>query len=342
MKKLALAFCVLSLVAIAAIAEDAPAAVSSISAQVYTGFYYNAGDKTIVAGDSDNLGDDTSRINLTGLYSLGDFGAKFTFRAANINNTSWKADTIAARRAFAWYKFLGGKAYFAAGMLGIGDFGTTWNGYVAFDNAVSGVAATLKPIEGLELGYMVPISSTATSATKQFKASTIAVSYEIPKIATIQAWMRNFANLDGLNPEVVADVNVSAVEGLTLSAELAYNDATDGDDTVSYVTDAYNFTEQVAYALGKITPSLIATQSIYKDNDLVFTLNPNLAYALSDNIEVGAEFTYNSKYLTTDATSVIDAYAKFTLGNNYIKVKPGYDSAEDKGLFVRAVFDAEF
>jgi hypothetical protein len=323
----------LAIVGVYAFAQEEPAIETNFSTQIYTGLNYNSGTGKIVAGDSDNLGDATSRMNFTGVFTLGDFGAKFTLRAQNIDNESWQPsydtgfninNTIAARRAFVFYNFLDQKVYLAAGLPGIGDFSTTYNGAVAFDNAVPGVLATVKPIEGLELGYFMPVSAAEADFAGQIKASTVAAMYEVPKFATIQAWCYNFDDL-----AAVADINFTAIENLTLSAEVDYN--SEGDKSIA-------LTEQAGYAFGKISPLFVTSQTLPDGGEATFTLAPSVTYALSDTIELAAEYAFDS----SAKNHVFDAYAKFTLQNNYIKVKPGYDTADGQGFFFKTVFVAEF
>jgi hypothetical protein len=332
--------CVLPVLLIAGItifAQEEPKIETSFSTQIYTGLNYNAGDGTIVAGDSDNLGDSTSRLNFTGVFTLGSFGAKFTLRAQNIANDAWQPsytdnedtalvlnNVLAARRAFVFYNFLEGKIYVAAGLPGIGDFSTSYNGAVAFDNAVPGVLATIKPFEGFELGCFLPVSSNAADLSAQLNASTVAAMYEIPKAATVQAWVFNFNDF-----AAVADINITAVENLTLSAEMDYNSG--GDKTLA-------LTEQVGYTIDKFTPLFVSSQTLPESGDVTFTIEPSVTFALSDTIELAAEYSYDS----SSTNHVIDAYAKFMLENNYIKLKPGYDTADGRGFFVKLVFVAEF
>jgi len=341
MKKVLFALCFVAIAAVGAIAQEEATVTSSFSTQIYTGFSYYMGSSTIVAGDSDNLDDATSRLNFTGVFTMGDFGAKFTLRAQNIDNDNWQPSydsamdtklsvngTVGARRAFVFYTFLEQKMYLAAGLPGIGDFSTTYDGLVAFDNALPGVLATVKPIEGLELGYFFPISSAEADAETLFNASTVAAMYEIPSIATVQVWLHQFDDL-----QVVGDINVTAVEGLTLSGEFGYNDTVDFEDP-----DCIDVKEQVGYAFGKVSPLVVSSQHFPDSGDMTFTVKPSIAYALSDNIELAAEYAYDSGA----ENHVFDAYAKFTLQNNYIKVKPGYDTADGKGFFLKTVLVAEF
>jgi len=318
-------------------AQEEPQIETSFSTQIYTGLNYNSGTGMIVAGDSDNLGDSTSRLNFTGVFTLGDFGAKFTLRAQNIDNDSWQpsytdgTDTelavnnvLSARRAFVFYKFLDEKVYLAAGLPGIGDFSTSYNGASAFDNAVPGVLATVKPIEGLEIGYFLPISATEADAAGQFSVSTVAVMYEIPEVATIQGWVFNFDDF-----AAVADINVTAVENLTLSAEMDYN--SEGDKAVA-------LTEQVGYSFGQFSPLFVSSQTLPETGDMTFTIAPSVTFAMSDSIELAGEYSYDS----SAENHVFDAYAKFSLQNNYIKLKPGFDTADGQGFFFKVVFVAEF
>jgi hypothetical protein len=330
--------CVLFILAIAGVfvfAQDEPTVVSTFSTQIYTGLNYYAGTRQLVAGDTDNLSG-ASRMNFTGVFTLGDFGAKFTLRAQDIDNESWapsfdaagpsfeKNNTIGARRAFVFYKFLDQKVYVAAGLPGIGDFSTTYNGTPAFDLAVPGVLVTVKPLEGLELGYLLPVSTTERYAATQGNASVAAALFEIPKIATLQAWAFNWNDI-----AAVADINVTAVENLTLSAEMDYNSS--GDKALALA-------EQVGYTIDKFTPLFVSTQTKPETGDMTFTLEPSITFAMSDVVTLGADYKYDSIV----KNHVIDAFAKFTLQNNYIKLKPGYDTADGQGFFFKSVFVAEF
>jgi hypothetical protein len=339
MKRTVLVLLAVALACAAAFAEDsAPVVAAKFNLNLFTGAYYNAGDNTIVAGDSDNLGDGLSRIDFKGDFSYENIGAKFTFRRQSIAN-----DAIKVRRAFAYYNILGGKIQVQAGRVGSGDFSTSYNGAVALDNGAIGALFTAKPIDGLELGYLIPFDSTSADFFTQFLASTVAVSYSIPDILTVQLWVSQFDDI-----VVVGDISVSAVKNLTLSAEAEYNDATD------YESGTTHFTEQVAYAFGKITPSIVASEVLVHDaangnfTGTSFFAQPGVAYAYSDKLTFGAEYKYGNIYADLSGTalqaadffSIADAYVKYDWGKASIKVKPGFDTRDGQGFFVRAVFDA--
>jgi hypothetical protein len=326
-------------------AEDAaPTVVAKFNATILTGATYNAGDSSLLAGDSDTWGQDTStsRLDFKGDFSYGDIGVKFTIREQPIDakaytftpSTGTDAASVSSlgypfvRRAFAYVDLLDKKVHLELGLPGYGAFSTTFNGNTAMDNNLPGCVVTAKPIEGLEIGYMLPISSTSTFVFDQVNASTLALSYSIPDILTAQVWIRQFDDL-----AVIGDVNLTAVKDLTLSAEFEYNDAVD------YSSDTLYFTEQASYPIAKFTPTLVSTQGIdLTTNALTIGVYPSVAFALAEKFTVGVDYRFDS--VDGALASLFDAYVKYNLDKGYLKLRPGYNTAEGKGFFVAVVFEA--
>jgi hypothetical protein len=326
-------------------AEDAaPSVAAKFNLTLLTGATYNAGDNSIVTGDSDTWGHDTtvSRLDFKGDFSYQDIGAKFTLREQAIGVKSYALAAATAtdeasvssvgypflRRAFAYANLLDKKVHLELGLPGYGAFATSYNGYAAMDNNVSGCVLAVKPVEGLEVGYMLPVSPTSTDMYDQFLASTFALSYSIPDILTAQAWVRQFDDI-----AVVGDLSLTAVKDLTLSAELAYNDAVD------YSADSLWFTEQASYAFGKFTPTLVSTQGIdLASSALTFGAYPTVAYALTDKVTAGVD--YRLDYAADAFVSLFDAFVKYDLSKGYLKLRPGYNFADGKGFFAAFVFEA--
>jgi hypothetical protein len=370
MKKTFFVLLAIALVGMAAFADDAAPAAPAASAaptakfnlNIMTGAYLNGDHGTIIAGDSDNLSDSLSRIDFKGDISSGDVGAKFTIRQQSISS-DMSSNPFKARRAFAYYNFLDGKAQFQVGRVGNGDFATSWYGSTPFDNGDLGALITVSPISNLSLGYLYCYSSdTASKIDDQFKHDSVfAANYAVPDLLTAMVGFRDFWSS---NIAIVADVNVTAIKDLALSAELEYNDGCNaGNGSLDYEeVGTSHIIEHAAYTVGKITPSIVAYEVLIADKDKAapyywdnsYYFQPAVAYAFSDKITLGAEFKYGN--IETDsgtcpvqaadaskAYSTIDAYAKIDFGKGYIKVKPGYDGCDDHdfgGFFVRAVFDA--
>jgi hypothetical protein len=77
-------------------------------------------------------------------------------------------------------------------------------------------------------------------------------------------------------------------------------------------------------------------------------VQPGAAYGLSDKLTIGAEYQYGdiatklsgTPIEASDYFSVIDAYATIDWGKALIKLKPGYDTRDGYGFFIRAVCEA--
>jgi hypothetical protein len=350
-KALAILLCAAACSMVAFAEDAAPTVVAKFNTTILTGATYNAGDNSLVAGDSDGWGQDASvsRFDFKGDFSYGDVGAKFTIREQPIDAkiytftpaTDEKAASVSSlgypfvRRAFAYANLLDKKVHLELGLPGYGAFSTSYNAAVAMDNNLPGLIVTVKPIEGLEIGYMLPISSTSTFLFDQTNASTLAVSYTIPDILTAQAWIRQFDDL-----AVIGDVNLTAVKDLTLSAEVEYNDAID------YSADTLYFTEQVSYPIDKFTPTIVSTQGFDMStvDFTVFGLYPTVAYALADKLSLGVDYRFDFTYSVEDKsqtiTNLFDVFVKYDLDKGYLKLRPGYNVAEGKNFFIAAVFEA--
>jgi hypothetical protein len=374
MKKAFFVLLAIALVGVAAFADDAaapaaapaaPTTTAKFNVGVFTGAYYNGNSNTVTAGDSDSYGDAWSRVNFTGDFSQGDIGAKFTIREDQYITT---ASTLKLRRAFGYYNLLDGKVQIQAGRVGNGDFGTSWYGAAPFDNGQTGALVMVKPIEGLELGYLFNYDTSSSSSPASpmkfddliYRNSVFGVMYTFPNIATVQLAFAKFYTNPNNTWYAVGDINVTAIKDLTLSAEFEKNDGIFDYDEMGTT----HVIEHAAYTVGKITPSIVGYQVLISDKaaaavdgftDTAFYVQPAVAYAFTDKISLGAELKYgNIENGYSDGTPVqtaekskgyatIDGYAKYDLGKGYIKVKPGYDGCDDHtygGFFVATVFEA--
>ena len=336
-------------VAAAPAADAAPAVVSKFNTTVATGINYSAGNNSLTLGEKDPtwFGQDnnTSRVDFSGSLSYGDIGTKVTLRnqsypssnlASNFNVNYWTV-----RRAYAYDNFFDSKVQLQFGRVGNGDFSTSYEGDAAFDNGDIGGLITVKPIEGLEVGYLLPAnyiannSETTTDAGRLLTGSTVAASYAIPGIATVQLWVRQFDNL-----AIVGNLEVTAVKNLDVTVEGYYNDPVDFGEN-----GTLHFYETANYTVGKFTPGIVVWQylSSKSSTDLGFAATPSIAYALTDKVSVAAEYTYSNKTEAvedrgsrgvTDAYSMIDAYVNYNFGKGSLQLKPGFDTAVGKGFFV--------
>jgi hypothetical protein len=326
-KALAILLCAAAAGSFAFADDAAPTVTAKFNTNVYTGVNYSAGSNTLSLGDRDNFDPNTSRIDFKGALAYGsDLGVKFTLRTQTYSASnfadSYKTTYFTIRRAFAYANFFDSKVQLQAGRVGNADFCTSYNGLVAFDNADIGAVVTAKPVEGLELGYLLPVTSTSTDAGAAFTKSVIAASYAIPSIATIQVWAKNFNAV-----EIIGDVAVTAVKDLTLSGEW------------DYTPTSLSLTEQVAYPVDKFSPSIACSESLASSKLSSLSLSPSVSYAYTDKLSFGADYSL-SLDSSFAATHVIDAYAKYDLGKGYLKFKPGYDTTTGNGFFVGLILDA--
>jgi hypothetical protein len=324
--------------------EEATSVTAKFSLNLLTGASYSSGNNSFVIGDSDAWGQDStvSRLDLKCDFSYWEVGAKFTLREQVIGVKSYASAEAAAsgaasvsyvgypyvRRAFVYANLLDKKLHLELGLPGYGAFATSYNGFAAMDNNLSGCVLSAKPIEGLEIGCMLPVSPTAADMYGQFLASTLAISYSIPGILAAQAWVRQFDDI-----AVVGDLSLTAVKGLTLSVEAAYNDAVD------YSADSLWFTEQVSYPFGKARPILVSTQGIgLASSALAFGAYPTLVYALADRLYAGVDCRFD--YAADTISSLFDAFVMYDFSKGYLKLRPGYNLADGKGFFLAFVVAA--
>ena len=309
MKKLIVLLLALAVVGSAVYAQDVK---TSWSAYLDTGFKYNAGTDTLMATGYDS-GTASGRFNLNGSWSYGDFGLKFRLRAQPFYADSGYQNAF-VRRAYVYYKLLGGKVELDSGILGVASYYTPYNGYGTGDDPNKGFAVQAFPMNGLSVAYFVPVTIAGDTLANAFKNSNVAVAYSVPKFADFLFVAKTVGQA---NVSLIASANITAVDKLSAIVEF--------ENSVAVSGTYNNVTEYFAYDLSPLSVSVAANQHFSTVGAaLYWNVNPGVSYTVSKVTSVGADLGYDSAGVVSG-----DAWAKFSLGKNYIKTIGAYDTGSN-------------
>ena len=261
-----------------------------------------ASTMTWLAGDYFG-GKTRSRINLAWSNEGDTAGAyvrlQYTGAAEN-----WKIDTV--KYANVWAKPFDGKLLFAAGKVQDNYIKTDgWEGF-SFLDANSGFFAGVAPIDGLVIGGGAVVDylkgfdddNDASTADKH-RASKRAV-YAGAKYTNDQFSVAGAYEFAGA---LYGGVNITAVDGLLIALEAAWQSGDEDDDVaVDGVTGGYTseltFVEQVEYTgienltLGVESYQFLNDHAINtKEDTLVVTITPAARYEINDLFAASVEST---------------------------------------------------
>jgi hypothetical protein len=222
---------------------------------------------------------------------------------------------------------LGGKVELDSGILGIASYYTPYNGYGTGDDPNKGFAVQAFPMNGLSVAYFVPVAIADTSTVlagatlaNAFKNSNVAVAYSVPKFAD---FLFVATTVGQANVGLVASANITAVDKLT--AQVEFENSVYEENSVAASNTYNNVTEYFAYDLSPLSVSVVANQHFSTVGAaLYWDATPGVSYTVSKVTSVGADLGY-------DSTGVVsgDAWAKFSLGKNYIKTIGAYDTGSN-------------
>lgn len=238
----------------------------------------NSGGTTIMQNDANN----GYYAQIGAAASLGTFAASVALRT-----TDSTAGTVLLHTAYVTDGLFNGMFTVGAG-LGLGAImSTAYEGNGGIGG--QGVQVYVGPISGFTVGAFVPVTTTATSLSTAFTSFKVGVDYTMAKLFDFMASYDNGAS----NAEV--SLNILAVPNLTAQLEAAIS--TNGGSTVPE--------EYFAYAIGNITPSLYASETL-SSGAFSFVVKPGISYAMGVPT-LGASVKYDS----SSSAVTIDGNVKF-------------------------------
>jgi len=304
MKKLIvllLAFAMVGGVFAQAAAAPAPALV--FSGYLNTGFQYDSttGDLYLYNKDAGNM----TRLRWNADYTNGDFGVHFRLQNSDVGVTT---GTQLFTQALVWGNLFNKMVYFKVGKLNDYTWATAYNSWGGYDGKL-GFQVQLKPVAGLNAGFIVPLTTGGVDLADQFKDMIIAGKYTADGVGTFLAQL----NLGLTANQLILGADISAIKDLTLNIEANFADLAD-------VANTLTIDEYLSYAMGDLAVGIWAEEAL--GATFYWAVAPEVSYTMGKT-ELGASVTYDS----TNAYS-IDPYAKFTLGaKSAAKVYASYDGA---------------
>jgi len=183
-----------------------------------------------------------------------------------------------------WWKMFDGIATLSIGGLIPNSFATAemaWG-----DSQFNGVSAnlTLKPIEGLEIGYSLPLTAAGTTLQAAFQGSKIGASYSMKDTFAVNGAYLMSATANAADAYV--GLSVSAIQSLGLYVEallLNIGDAALGS------TDVY---AEIAYNLGVVSVDLWGEVCLPAASGALmgWVVGPSVTYPLMENVALTGEF----------------------------------------------------
>jgi hypothetical protein len=177
------------------------------------------------------------------------------------------------------------------GKIDNGNYATYEAGDGSWDGNI-GASVDIMPISGLSIGYFLPYNDTSTKVSDAFAESQFGAKFEMAKLFGVKV-MYNLGTVDTSgnsmkDGELFASLNVTAIPNLTLQADFELP-STSSDN---YKADgiATKLVQKVGYALGTITPSVVGTESLYKDYSTI-AINPAVSVSVG-GLSPSVSFTY--------------------------------------------------
>jgi hypothetical protein len=290
MKKLLIVLLSLMVVGALAFAQDAAKPTVTVGGRVETGIQISPDAKTAVLHDDDS--GTPGRIRLDTTVVLGDFdlfvrvASDTASNASDVTNGKYNMNNIT--NYYAGYKFLDGKVILRAGNPDAATTGTVNKGWGDGINPCGGVQAIVAPIDGLFIGGAIGnLSNSSQTLGKTLEQPAVGFAYAMPGFGDIRV------NWETYNRLFTAGVNYTAMAGLKAQVEGYY---ITGDKYTTNTTSKSEFElfQDFAYTVSGFTPEVVAYEGKNSDDALAFSVNPQVAYAASSVITLGAGVTYVS------------------------------------------------
>ena len=254
-----------------------------------------ASTATWLAGDYFG-GSTRSRINLA-WSNEGDTAGAYVRLQYTGAAEDWKIDSV--KYANVWAKFFDGKVLAAVGKVQDNYLASDgWEGF-SFLDGNSGFFAGVAPVEGLVIGGGAVVDYLEDTADGNHRASKRSA-YAGAKYANDQFSVAGAYEFAGA---LYGGVNITAVDGLLIALEAAWQSGDEDDDVaVDGVTGGYTseltFVEQVEYTgienltLGVESYQFLNDHAINtKEDTLVVTVTPAARYEINDLFAASVEST---------------------------------------------------
>ncbi|HUW40735.1 MAG TPA: hypothetical protein VMV90_06965 [Rectinemataceae bacterium] len=329
MKKLVVLLLALMMVGAVAFAQTAPAAAApaiqfSDTMSVGVQGQFN-GNSTNAIASYDYWNNNSAMYNDLDLsYSSGNYGWFAEFDTQDGTGPTWDAMN-------GWLKF-GSMAKLTVGWAWDTSFKTLGDvGYYS-DFYGQGAILDLYPVSGLTLGYFLHATTTGDTASNVMGSSAFGIAYAMPNTFKFNATFKMSPNTNA--DMATASVAVLAVQNLTANAEaFMYNI---GDSTAQ----EYKLTQTVAYAVGNITPGVVAYEYSFADSNVPFGFNvkPYVNYTMG-NTTFTAYYKYyaDNYYVATGATSPTTLSSTTTRNEFALYAKTLFD--EHMTTWIGVVYD---
>lgn len=223
--------------------------------------------------------------------------------SAPLYNSGWKA----------WYYLFDKMVKVTAGHASWSDYQTTTyqDGDTGYPGTVNRVIVQAYPMAGLDVGFSVPFTATASSAIDQYMQTDLGFKYTLEGIGVLKAYADLNLVTDPTTNVIGAGFAFTGVENLNVIAALKLATNTD-----IWVSADYTMDKLVGYVeFGVSMPPSPAT--------LTWIAYAGAEYAVSDALNVAFDASFDS-----DSAYDAGVTATYTLKSNLsIGVNAGYDGA---------------
>jgi len=332
MKKALVVLLALTALAGMAFAQDAP--VWTWGLAINTGVEVMMGDSTTVPDSTIRLWETTdttaapTHARFTGAVAMGDFGAHFYLQFL-------KDDPFLTADFANWWvtaNLFNKMVQVNAGVMDVAFSGTVNKGWGGTSPA--GLQVIVMPIEGLKVGFAVPVSSAPAAnllLAEQLKAIQLGAFYTMPNLAsfalTYAMGKTAVTGTDVLDNSSEFDFGVNVLAVPNLKAQVEGRLVGIGDDVAGY----YEFFENAEYVMGALKPAINLDEVMYQasGSTMKIAINPSIDYMVMTGTNVGLSITYtmNSDGITGGDISGlnVDPYVKFTFDTKAaIKIDANY------------------
>lgn len=286
------------------------AMVAGAFAQVNFTGYLDTGFMIEKEGSADAevslYGDDSgtqSRFNLAGAYSNENVGVTFRLRVQGDFDGAAPAPQIFMNRGFVWAKMFDDMVKVQAGRLGDYTW-ATWVNYFGNLDTKTGVQLQIMPMDGLNFGLFMPVTTAAVALEDTFKSLVIGAAYSAEDFGKFVAGVK-LSPLDD-SMDAWAGAQITAVENLVVYVEY------EGTDLGNDVTGATYLFEEIDYTMGDLNFGIDLEQQFWANDalDMGLSFGPYVNYTI-EAITLGGQFTY---YTADDSGMLINPYAKYAVG----------------------------
>ena len=313
MKKLLIVLLALTVMGMFAVAQDAPAITWNVSS--YNGFATvsdsNADTSSVALYNYNWEGAGAYRFQMA--VNAADGNSGFQMRLQTADQT---AATPAFNQIWAYGKFLDGMVKVEGGLLN--DYSIATGGWECYGNTdgALGLQVDVAPIDGLALGFFLPLKGIATNANyNAIGNAQIGAAYEMKDMFKLAGGYILSPTTNGST--FYAGLVLKAVPGLSANVEFKF--ANLGDSKLGTT----NIEEYASYSFGAVTVSAYAGEWMYASasSKLYYNFEPQVAYKVSDAASVALVanvYTFNDAGVMSFVSPVdgIGALQNKTIGGD--------------------------